>query len=833
MTMGGAERLFAGLLRELNEHTTHDAELIKVPSREHSLPDLVASYEAFSRLDLSHFDLVISTKYPSWMVRHPNHVVYMLHKLRGLYDTYWMTGRPLSGDYASPDLRALQELMRSNPGPQALDEFFWRFNGLLQERGPQDPAFLFPGPLAREIVHFLDGIALAPSAIRRYAAISRTVARRPGYFPDGVPVAVAYPPSDLRGLRPGRFDYFFTVSRLDAPKRMDLLIRAMELVPGGQSLKIAGTGPELERLRSLAARDDRVEFLGYVSSAELADLYADALAVPFVPLDEDFGLVTLEAMTCGKPVVTCDDSGGPNELVVDGISGYVTRATPEALAEALHRLATQPQLARRLGESGRHRAAPVTWTRALSGVLGRRSQPAPPRVSDRPKVVVLSTFPVHPGLGGGQLRCLHLYGRLAPELAVEIVSLVDPGQPELRHELGHGFWETTIPKSAEHEASESAISQSLSGLAVTDVVAGPLIHLTPAYLAAVARATRDASAVILAHPFQYRAAKTVRPDIPLVYDAHNAEFLLKAEVLGSAPAARALLELVREAEGGATRDAKLVSVCSPEDAASLSTAYGVPESSFLLIPNGVDAAGVDFVDHVERQRRGRRWRERFAASGTGRPPRATALFMGSWHPPNNDAAEQLLRFSTELPDVLFLLVGSHCHSLRDRKCPPNVLLMGTVSTATKRALLKTVDVALNPMRFGSGTNLKILEYLAAGIPVVSTPLGARGLDLVAGAHFSVAPVEEFPAVIARLLGEPAEAHAMARDARQVMIERYDWRVLARRFRAGLTSGLGLPVQPANDAPTTRPPHSPSTERMSPRNGASPKTATRPSTVATR
>ncbi|MGH2578944.1 MAG: glycosyltransferase family 4 protein, partial [Actinomycetota bacterium] len=73
--IGGAERLWAGLLREINETSSHDAELIKLPNREGTLPDLVASYENFSRLDLSHFDMVISTKYPAWMVRHPHHIV--------------------------------------------------------------------------------------------------------------------------------------------------------------------------------------------------------------------------------------------------------------------------------------------------------------------------------------------------------------------------------------------------------------------------------------------------------------------------------------------------------------------------------------------------------------------------------------------------------------------------------------------------------------------------------------------------------------------------------------------------------------------------------------
>ena len=113
--LGGAERLVNGLVRAINELTPHDAELLKLPSREHNLPDLMATYRAFRALDVSHFDLVISTKYPSWMIDHPHHVVYMLHPLRGLYETYpadW-PGEP-QGPFEEP---ALAQLVTAASGP--------------------------------------------------------------------------------------------------------------------------------------------------------------------------------------------------------------------------------------------------------------------------------------------------------------------------------------------------------------------------------------------------------------------------------------------------------------------------------------------------------------------------------------------------------------------------------------------------------------------------------------------------------------------------------------------------------------------------------------------
>ena len=86
-------------------------------------------------------------------------------------------------------------------------------------------------------------------------------------------------------------------------------------------------------------------FLGTVDDDQLIQLYKDALAVVYPPFDEDFGYVTLEAFLSRKPVITCTDSGGPNEFVVDGVNGFVCEPAPAALAAAINRLADDRRLA--------------------------------------------------------------------------------------------------------------------------------------------------------------------------------------------------------------------------------------------------------------------------------------------------------------------------------------------------------------------------------------------------------------------------------------------------------------------------------------------------------
>ena len=120
-----------------------------------------------------------------------------------------------------------------------------------------------------------------------------------------------------------------------------------------------------------------------------------------------------------------------------------------------------------------------------------------------------------------------------------------------------------------------------------------------------------------------------------------------------------------------------------------------------MIPNGTDTA-------VDRAHPGRAPGGARSGGANGSPttgldrggPSIWRVFFGSWHPPNLDAAEVILELAPQLPDVLFVLAGSHGGAFRDRAAPSNVILAGVVAERAKAALLGRADVALNPMRSG-------------------------------------------------------------------------------------------------------------------------------------
>jgi len=221
----------------------------------------------------------------------------------------------------------------------------------------------------RKVVHFLDNRALSPQRVKAFYCISETVKNRKEYFPPGVEPTVIHPPSSLPRFENNGYRTIFTISRLDHPKRVELLVRAMKYVKADIPLMIGGDGPQENYLRGLTAGDDRVKFLGFLNDEETIKHYADALVVPYVPDREDYGLVTIEAMMSRKPVITCVDSGGPTEFVVDGQNGFVVEPDPAAIAQKIDLLAFDTNMAEELGARGFEKVKDITWENTVQRLL--------------------------------------------------------------------------------------------------------------------------------------------------------------------------------------------------------------------------------------------------------------------------------------------------------------------------------------------------------------------------------------------------------------------------------------------------------------------------------
>ena len=326
---GGAEIFTDRLVEELRLRG-HDADLVSMPFKWYPGTRVLTQAFLWRLLDLEEadgkrIDLVVATKFPSYLVRHGDKRVWLVHQFRQAYE---LDGTSLGQFGDSPEDRA-----------------------------------------TRRKIQDLDRIALGEAT--RLFATSRNVAQRIEASTGLRAEVVPHPPQTLEYRCHGYGDFVLSVNRLDRAKRIDLLLEAVAR-DGALEVVIAGEGPDRERLEQLAREkglDGRARFAGHVTEAELADLYARCLAVFYAPVDEDYGMVPLEAFLSEKPVLTTTDAGGPLEVVADRSTGLVVSPDAGEIAGALGWLREHREEAATLGRAGKAIADEVTWDRAIGRLL--------------------------------------------------------------------------------------------------------------------------------------------------------------------------------------------------------------------------------------------------------------------------------------------------------------------------------------------------------------------------------------------------------------------------------------------------------------------------------
>lgn len=164
----------------------------------------------------------------------------------------------------------------------------------------------------------------------------------------GIQARVLYPPIDTQGLSYlGQAGYYLSVGRLEPNKRVERIVRAFLSLPDRQLVVTSG-GSQLAELKRLVGTAPNIRFTGWINDAQLGELIGNAVAVLYLPRDEDFGMSAVEAMAAGKPVIGVAD-GGLKETVIDGETGILLDAdpTPSAIAEAVARLTAERAAAMR------------------------------------------------------------------------------------------------------------------------------------------------------------------------------------------------------------------------------------------------------------------------------------------------------------------------------------------------------------------------------------------------------------------------------------------------------------------------------------------------------
>jgi glycosyltransferase involved in cell wall biosynthesis/SAM-dependent methyltransferase len=334
---GGAELLANNLKAELIK-AGHEADIISLPFNWYPAQTLVDHIVAGSLLDVTAFnnapiDLAIGLKFPAYLARHPRKAYWLVHQHRQAYDMW--------------------------------------------DAGTSDLLHQDSGQAVKGAIEQADRVALGSA---RVFTISGNVTQRLERYCGVSSLPIYHPPPLAELLHPGDYgDYVLVPSRLGPAKRQDLVVEALARMRRPLNAVFVGKPDDptyrdaLKRRAAELGLDGRIRWLEGVPGRELAALYAGARAIVFVPVDEDYGYVTLEAMLAHKPVVTVTDAGGPLEFIEHGRNGLVSAPEPDAVARHLDMLAGDAALAAALGAGAiqRYRDMDIAWSTVIDHLLER------------------------------------------------------------------------------------------------------------------------------------------------------------------------------------------------------------------------------------------------------------------------------------------------------------------------------------------------------------------------------------------------------------------------------------------------------------------------------
>ncbi len=390
---------------------------------------------------------------------------------------------------------------------------------------------------------------------------------------------------------------------------------------------------------------------------------------------------------------------------------------------------------------------------------------------DKPVLVYVVPYDVAALQTGGARRIAGIAKALARRYRVCILSLSPASRPFSVRSVAPDVWMAAIPASADFAGRSAGLRPTCAGAAPLFAFAGEIEGATD-FRAALETLRPHARAWATVSPLAWPPLRDrIAADAPLIYDAHDETIEFLREVLGCRNADA--LARAEAAERNLAERATVAAFCTANDRTTTTARVPALAAKAIVVPNGVDVAACPFVppsDAVAERRK----------AGLNR---SVAVFMGAGHPPNCEAADEISRaLAPAFPEVVFVVIGLPSGVYRaagGAEPGANVLWLGPVAEETKAAALALADIALAPMKSGTGSSLKIPEYVAHGKIVVGTPVGLRGFEALAGLA-AVVVADDVGAALAEMLAklqqDPESCSAACRVARGWVERHLDWAV---------------------------------------------------------
>ena len=387
------------------------------------------------------------------------------------------------------------------------------------------------------------------------------------------------------------------------------------------------------------------------------------------------------------------------------------------------------------------------------------------------QVLVLDMQPIDPPIGGGRLRLLGLYHNLGENFSTKYIGSYDwPGEKYRDHQLSDSLREVDIPLSDEHFAECRKWQGRVGGKTIIDTTFSQLAHLSPQYVNYVRSEVVKADAVIFSHPWVYPLVKDLlnKATQIVIYDSQNVEGYLRYTLLDDNGLGTEIVRNVVKTEYELCHFVDVVFTCSFEDCELFNKLYAIPFSKMKMVPNGVFTEKIKPV-HIDEKKS--------IKKQLGLADRKAAIFIGSNYPPNVEASLFIIKeLAPILPEMTFIIAGGVGEGI-----PPNnyyglsnIRITGGISDNERLLYLAASDLAINPMFSGSGTNIKMFDYMAAELPIVSTNIGARGITEIDYAGILIGNKNNFKLTIINLIIDDKRITYLGKANRELVEKNYSW-----------------------------------------------------------
>ena len=380
----------------------------------------------------------------------------------------------------------------------------------------------------------------------------------------------------------------------------------------------------------------------------------------------------------------------------------------------------------------------------------------------------MNFFPAFvPPTSGGELRYYNLYRDLSEYYDITLLSPTYSTHEEESFEHTETFREYRIPKEEIHDYLHMAIDKEEISTEISALVCALSAKYPNKYHEIYMELYPDSDIIIHESPYMFEYDLFFGfDDKPRIYNSYNFETSLIRQVWSGVNSLK-YLKLISDFEKRLVLKSDLVFATSTEERASFVREFHVDREKVKIAPNGINPDELKFK---------RQW---------GKSTRKRCFFIGSAHPPNLEAVQFIIReLSKKCPEVDFYIAGSCCEKFQAIETS-TVSLLGRIDEDQKRDLFRSADIAINPMFSGAGTNLKTLEFLSSGIPLVSTRIGVRGLELVEGKHFILAEKDDFAEKLNGILGKEELLRDISSKGMRLVDSHYSWAVIAEKVRLEL------------------------------------------------